>query len=112
LTDPFEAEAREVLAQLPLTSVECPTCSGSGIVREAHEPWAVESLACHDCQGTGRYSKIDESAATTLAQALRRERNRTVEACAYIVENRSLALFISRAETVEAIRKLKVPDGE
>lgn len=32
----------------------CPSCQGSGVYREEHEAWAVESLGCPDCEGTGR----------------------------------------------------------
>lgn len=35
-------------------SDDCPTCEGTGEVQEAHESYAVETLGCPHCMGTGK----------------------------------------------------------
>jgi hypothetical protein len=92
MADPFEAEAREVLALLAsLNALEhSVTVPESGPV----SGYTTEPVP-------------DNAALAALSAALRRERNRTVEAAASIAME-----WRAPAPVVQAIRKLKVPDGE
>ncbi len=62
-----------------------------------HAPdcWSRQGEYRCDCGATDRKAAYDAGW------------NGAVEACALVADRRSLALFISRFETVEAIRKLK-----